>query len=445
MSERWLVVGAGSAGCVVAGRMAEDASDGPDRSHRSRSVTLLEAGPDLAPGSVPPEIDGADALRAAALPGRTWSTPVVALPDGSTRPYLRGRGVGGSSAVNAMLAGRGDDADRWGWRDAETAWGRVAIPVERAEAGEVGPIDRALLEAAPDARLAPLTRRGGRRVTSAEAYLWPALRRGNLQVRAGATVERVLIEDRRAVGVVLTDGDVIAADRVVLAAGAVHTPAILLRSGVDTPDVGAGLQDHPSAAITLEIRGGTVPGGLLTGAVLDRGPLQILPMNHTGDDAVHAAVAVALMRPVGRHGRVSLGADASAIEPHVELDPFADRRDLESLHRGVRILLELLRGPSFREIVAAAYVDEHGSSTRVLDDDESLDRWLRSTPGVYVHASSTCPIGTVLDDDGAVVGHRGLFVCDASAFPSVPSVWPHLPTTMLAERLVARWCGSSPT
>ena len=66
-------------------------------------------------------------------------------------------------------------------------------------------------------------------------------------------------------------------------------------------------------------------------------------------------------------------------------------------------------------------------------------RWLRSSCGDYVHASSSCAIGRVLDDDGRVGGYRSLYVCDASAFPSIPATNTHLPTTMLAERLVARW------
>ena len=86
-----------------------------------------------------------------------------------------------------------------------------------------------------------------------------------------------------------------------------------------------------------------------------------------------------------------------------------------------------------------AAIDEHGTPVGELRDDDSIDRWLRSAGGDYVHASSSCAIGRVLDDDGAVRGYRGLYVCDASAFPSIPDVNPHLPTTMLAERLVARW------
>ena len=218
-----------------------------------------------------------------------------------------------------------------------------------------------------------------------------------------------------------------------------HTPALLLRSRITTPGIGRGLQDHASVSITLELRDGPVGrDGLLASTVLERGDLQVLSINHTADGD-HAALAVALMRPVGRSGRVTLEPGEPAGEPFVDLDLFGDGRDLRRLRSGVRLLLELLERDPFREIVADAYIDEFGTRTASLTDDASIDRWLPSAPWVYAHATSTCAIGTVLDEVGAVLGYEGLYVCDASAFPSVPATNPHLPTTMLAERLASRW------
>ncbi len=74
-----------------------------------------------------------------------------------------------------------------------------------------------------------------------------------------------------------------------------------------------------------------------------------------------------------------------------------------------------------------------------LSDDDSIERWVRGAVGDYVHASSSCAMGTVVDDDGRLMGYDGVYVCDASVFPSIPDVNTHLPTTMLAERLSARW------
>jgi choline dehydrogenase-like flavoprotein len=239
---------------------------------------------------------------------------------------------------------------------------------------------------------------------------------------------------------VLADGSVVAADRVVVAAGAIHTPALLLRSGVDTPGVGTSLQDHPSAAITIELRDGAPrdPDGLVVATALERQGVQLLPVNHTGAPG-YAALACALLRPHGRAGRVSIADDDPLAEPRVDLDLFADRRDLAGLRDGVRLALDVLGRPAFRAVTAALYVDEHGTPATALADERSIDRWLLGTAGVHYHAASTCAIGTVLAEDGSVHGYEGLVVCDASAFPSVPATNPHLPTTMLAERLTARW------
>ncbi|HSP29595.1 MAG TPA: GMC family oxidoreductase, partial [Ilumatobacteraceae bacterium] len=85
------------------------------------------------------------------------------------------------------------------------------------------------------------------------------------------------------------------------------------------------------------------------------------------------------------------------------------------------------------------FVDAFGTTSSHLSDDRAIERWVRGAVGDYVHASSSCAMGTVVDDDGRLVGYDGLYVCDASVFPSIPDVNTHLPTTMLAERLSARW------
>jgi 5-(hydroxymethyl)furfural/furfural oxidase len=116
-----------------------------------------------------------------------------------------------------------------------------------------------------------------------------------------------------------------------------------------------------------------------------------------------------------------------------------DPADIAELAAGVRAAVELLETPAFRDIVAATYIDASGTPISALADDESIRRWLSAAVGDYVHASSSCAMGTVVDADGAVIGYEGIYVCDASVFPGIPDANTHLPTTMLAERLCARW------
>ena len=434
--QEWIVIGAGSAGCVVGARLSADSA---------RHVTVLDDGPSLLPGKVPSAIDGPNFLAALDEPGRTHDGLVATRTSGGAASvYQRGRGVGGSSAVNAMVAKTIDPAlcAKWGWVDADVAASRVQIPSEFAAPHELGPVDRALLAACPEARPAQLTRRDGRRCTAAEAYLWPVADRPNLDIRPDSRVDRVLFAGNRAVGVRLADGTEIPADRVVVAAGAIHSPAILLRSGLEVPGLGLCLQDHPSVAFTLQYRAGHVADstGLCVGSLLEKrigdDTIQLLPMNHLGSEAPgFGLLMVALMTPTGMSGTVTIDA---AGDPVINFDLLDDQRDLDALVAGVRLALDVVRRQAFIEIVDEVYIDGFGTTAEALTDDASIATWIRRNIADYVHATGTCGMGRVVDEHGAVKGHTDLYVCDASVFPSIPDVNTHIPTTLLAELLCAR-------
>ena len=439
--KHWVIVGAGSAGCVLANRLSADPR---------RRVTLVDDGPDLARGAVPPAIAGPNFLAALDTPGRTHTNLVARrTAESDPTPYRRGRGIGGSSSVNAMIAlhGRSEQYEAWGWTDIAAAWNQVQIPSESPRPDELGPIDRALLASHADARVASLTRRDGRRVTAAEAYLWPIRRRRNLEVRPNSEVQRINVDQRRAIGVTLTDGTHIEADHVVTCAGAVHTPALLLRSGIDTPGVGHGLSDHPSAPLTLQLTAGVEHGvladstellvvGSLAEVAIGGNTIQLLPMNHLGAGQPGLGLLmVALMTPSGADGTVTIDDDGL---PVVDFALLRSDSDVAALAAGVRHALNTLEQPAFADIVDTIFVDDIGTTADALADDDTLANWLRTRGGDYVHASSSCAMGTVVDDHYAVIGYRGLSICDASIFPRLPDVNTHLPVTMAAERFCLR-------
>ncbi|MET0144148.1 MAG: GMC oxidoreductase [Ilumatobacteraceae bacterium] len=385
---RWVVVGAGAAGCVVASRLSEVAGN---------HVTLIEAGS----GSPGRESHDAGFFDAMAEPGRLFPGP-----------FARGRGLGGSSAVNGMIATPGDLAqyESWGWFDAEDAFARIRVPLEIPTDEELGPMDRFLLAAAPDAAKARLTRRNGRRVTAAEAYL-PGT---SVDVVGESEVASISFTGRRATGVQLADGRSLAADEVVVAAGAIGSPLLLAASDVDVPGVGQDLQNHVGLPITVRLR---EPGGdshaLVAGSLLRRGDLQLFPVNYAAPDRPDESILlVVVMTPTGR-GAVTAG-DAGGAGVHQQIDD----HDRALLVAGVALAHEVLDHPAVRS---------------QIDDIRVGD-----APELVFHPTSTCRMGVVVDDDGAVVGYEALHVVDASVFPSIPHANTYLPTLMVAERLAAR-------
>ncbi|HWM20501.1 MAG TPA: GMC oxidoreductase [Ilumatobacteraceae bacterium] len=431
---RWTVVGGGSAGCVLAARLSADPSN---------EVTLLETGPARrSAGGAAGDHDGSGSrsfFDDLADPDRTHRNLTAVRVDGQApTQYLSGRGLGGSGAVNAMIALEGGPFVA-----------HHLVETELVPDYEWGAVDRALVAADPDAGPVPLTRCDGRRATVVEAYLDPIRSRPNLDVVSDVHVDRVVFDGRRAIGVTTADGVQLAADRVVVSAGAIHSPAVLLRSGVDTPGVGEGLKDHPSAPIALKLVADAIadPSSAVATTLLRRDGLQVLPMNHLGAKARGYGLLMPALMKVKSAGRVSLVEADPYVHPYVEFRMLSDPADLAALVVGVELTLALLRHPAFEAIVTSAYVDDRGTTIAALDSPERIAEWLVESVGDYVHASCSCRMGVVVDDDCRVNGYSGLFVCDASVFADIPPVNTHIPTVMLAETMAARWLddGAAPT
>jgi choline dehydrogenase-like flavoprotein len=407
----WLVVGGGTAGCVLAARLGEDAAN---------HVTLVEAGPATA-GTV-----ALSYLDDLAAPQLLWPGLVVRDGHDNPRPYPQGRGLGGSGLVNGTVLSGGDlpQYDEWGWSGLVAARSRLQVPSEPVAIEHLGPIDRALLGSARDGERAVLSRRAGRRVTTADAYLLAGPRRSNVDVVASTHVARITTDHGRATGIVTIGGDRILADRIVCAAGAIHSPALLLRSGITTLGIGASLTDHPSRSIELSVRpeARSDPHSLVTGAALRRGRVEIVALNHLGAQRPGAAAMLVGLLRTARRGSVRLDPDRPddpLAPPVVDFGRLDDPDDRRWLDDGVDLATRILAAPGFDDILEG------------FDVGEGF--------GGYAHATSTCRMGAVVDAHGAVIGYEHLYVGDASVFPEIPASGTYLPTVLLAERLAALW------
>jgi choline dehydrogenase len=484
-----IVVGGGTAGAVVAGRLVE----------AGLRVAVVEAGPDYGSyrsGGWPEEL-----LDARALPeSHDWGYRGRGL-GGQLLAFERAKVIGGCSAHNgcAQLAGWRGDYDDWaisgcpGWScdDLRPLFARSIerLRVHRFSPDEIQPFQRGFLEAAVAADISftddlddldggvgcgpePMNVVDGVRWNSAFAYLDPVRNRRELTIMAEAAVERVLIANGRAFGVrARVDGQLreLRADLVVLSAGAYGTPEILLRSGIgpaadlvehdievhaDLPAVGANLHDHPAAQLEfagterlrkeLELFARThwLPEEQILAKIASpivAGPfdLHVYPWVEPDEAQLlgwRCVVPVGLLTPKSR-GRLRLRSADPGKRAEVDHAYLAETQDVAALAYGVRWALQVVQRPKI-----AAYL---GSPLRFPPDihDDALGKWIRSTHTHYWHPAGTCRMGpdpaqgAVVDSRGRVHGVRGLRVADASVFQKLPRATPALPIAVIGERI----------
>lgn len=499
-----IVVGGGSAGCVVAARLSEDPGT---------RVLLLEAGP----AKASKEVRIPAAFPKLFKTDRDWNYETEPQPglDGRRVYTPRGRMLGGSSGMNAMMQipGHRQDQEDWVAEGAE-GWGPRELAPYRRAAHEalapraprsLNPLSEAFLAAAqedglprskaltgdePDGvAVTPLAQSRGMRRTAADAYLTPAKGRPNLEVRSDVLVDRVVFDDRRATGVTYTDArgatqTVGASREVVLSAGALNTPQILLRSGVgpadhlgdlgidvvlDSPHVGEHLQDHIVALLTaatptpLSLFAAEKPvellkfvarrSGMLTSnvgeiaAFVRSDPslpapdyeLIFAPVLFEGEGLVDAeehgvSVGVVLLRPESR-GRVRLASRDPHVAPIVDPNYFGDAEghDIGVMVEGIKRARSILRRPAF-----AQHLGRERFPGAELQTDEQIASGVRRIAHTLYHPVGTARIGRggegVVDTELRVQGLEGLRVVDASVLTSLPRGHTHGTVQAVAER-----------
>lgn len=490
-----VIIGAGSAGCVVAERLSRDPA---------LRVLVIEAG--SAPAGDP----------SIATPGRwvsllgsryDWNYATAASPglDGRALRWPRGRVVGGSSAINAMAYVRGHRASFAAWADAAgPQWGYDALlPVFRQlednsrgasashGAGGLLPVadttdphagHLAFLEAAAalgygasptwdfngatqenGAGFYQKTIRDGRRVSAADAFLLPALSRSNLTLWSDARVQRLAVDKGRVRAVVVARGGstvrVPVAREVVLCAGVIESPRLLMLSGigpaahlrahglpvvVDAPDVGRHLHDHPRVSLRWRARRPLPPSSVSAGLFVyssDRGPsaagrtapdLQFYVGRGADTPDEFITLTVALSVPRSR-GRVTLASADPGAAPIIDAGYFRAAEDLDALAAGVQLAQRLAAAPVYGALRGDP-IDPPGALATASD----REAFIRRAADTIYHPVGTCRMGrdaqSVVDPSLKVRGLEGLRVADGSVMPVSVNSQTHAACVVIGDR-----------
>jgi choline dehydrogenase len=514
-----VIVGGGAAGSVLAGRLAADGQT---------SVLVLEAGPDYPdPATLPDEIKfGHTRFAEAPDSQHNWALRGIITEEQGAIHVAQGKVIGGGSSINGQAMQRGfpEDFDSWAaLGNDQWAYDKILpyfrkserdldiqdnychgsdgpVPVRRRQTGPWPAIQEAFHSACLKAGygttndknglhpaglgLTPSNNIDGVRVSTAMAHLGMVRHHLNLTVRGGVFVRRIVIEDGRAVGVEAESGGKmfrIDAGRVVLSAGAIRSPHLLLLSGVGPadqlekfgipvlghlPGVGRNLMNHCSAQTPFKVKDGvsleahrdaahfslhyTAEGSnyvndmvLRTTTMVDERRERVPGVRTkylSGDVPPErvARISCTLGLPDGA-GYVRLASADASVQPEFNYCYLQHPNDIRRVRDGVRLATGLLESDAYKDIVDHRI---HPAGD-ILANDDALDLWIRQTVGTARHVSGTCKMGpdedpmAVVDQYCRVKGIQGLWVADASVMPRIPrSGGAHATVIMIGERVV---------
>jgi choline dehydrogenase len=468
------VVGAGSSGCALVHRLSLTPS---------LRILLLEAGmsgetdPDvLTPGRWVSLMGSAYDWNYATEPEPGLSGRRIAVP--------RGKAHGGSSTINAMVHIRGSRScyDRWRARG-NPGWGYDDLlplfQLDRQQAieqdGDPHDSHRAFLRAAAELGFDvdprhdfngpepqgvggyfPKNILSGKRHSAAAAFLDPASRRSNVEVRSSVHATRLLLDDRRVVGVeYLRNGrleQVRARREVVLCAGAIDTPKLLMLSGVgaaddlrahgiavvaDLPGVGDNLQDHLKLSVRWKgkttLPGSTMVAGLFTSSSIEEGDLQLIVGRGLDQPDDVVTITVSHLKPRSR-GSIALRSANVADAPIIRANYLVDRHDVELLVEGVALARRFGESRAYDSLRAEEI--EPGPM-------HDLAQFARQKADSIYHAAGTCRMGpasdrsAVVDSQLRVHGVDGVRIADASIMPEIVNAPTHAACVMIGEKCAA--------